>query len=338
MSSFPGQDPLNPDPSAASQDPAFAAEEFQPAVSHHFPGAIEDVAHPEDSSSGDRLLFQSWYQPEIFPPTRIPNFGHLILMGILGIFGLLCAVLLTEIAIHFKLFGVTTVEQASDNIHYSLGNMALLYIIPFAVGLLIFPLMWHKSFLAGLQWNAKTARLMWPRLFGAATACLVLAFTDGILLPGPANAPIEKLFQTSTQAWMLFAFGVTIAPFFEEIVFRGFLLPALCTAWDWSAEQLEHVQPPPLAENGHPQWSIQAMVVGSILTSLPFAWMHAQQTGYSLGPLILLYCVSLVLCWVRLSTRSLAASVLVHACYNLLLFSLMLYATGGFRHLEQGKP
>ena len=76
-------------------------------------------------------------------------------------------------------------------------------------------------------------------------------------------------------------------------------------------------------------------VAASILTSVPFALMHAEQTGYAIGPFLLLVFVSLVLCWARLSTRSLAASVLVHSSYNLLLFVLMLAASGGFRHLEK---
>jgi hypothetical protein len=63
--------------------------------------------------------------------------------------------------------------------------------------------------------------------------------------------------------------------------------------------------------------------------------MHAEQTGYSIGPFLLLLCVSLVLCWARLSTRSLAASVLVHACYNFMLFFFMLLGTGGFQHLDK---
>jgi hypothetical protein len=156
-----------------------------------------------------------------------------------------------------------------------------------------------------------------------------------MLMPGPPDAPIDKLFQTPTQAWLLFAYGVTFAPFFEEILFRGFLLPSLCTAWDWTAEQLNHRSPPPLGENGHPQWSMPAMVAASILTSIPFAWMHAEQIANSIGPLLLLYCVSLILCWVRLTTRSLAASVMVHTCYNFLLFSLMLWGTSGFQHLDK---
>ena len=63
--------------------------------------------------------------------------------------------------------------------------------------------------------------------------------------------------------------------------------------------------------------------------------MHGVQTAWSLGPFLLLIFVSLVLCWVRLSMRSLAASTLVHACYNLMLFSLMLLGTGGFKHLDK---
>ena len=77
------------------------------------------------------------------------------------------------------------------------------------------------------------------------------------------------------------------------------------------------------------------MVVGSVLTSVPFALMHGAQTSWSLGPFVLLIFVSLVLCSVRLYTRSLAASTLVHACYNFMLFSFMLLGTGGFKHLDK---
>jgi membrane protease YdiL (CAAX protease family) len=77
------------------------------------------------------------------------------------------------------------------------------------------------------------------------------------------------------------------------------------------------------------------MVIASVVTSLPFAMMHGWQNGHAVGALVLLWCVSMVLCWARLSTRSLAASVFAHASYNFLLFLLMMLGTGGFRHLDK---
>jgi len=266
---------------------------------------------------------------------RIPHFGHLLLLiPLIGI-SFIIAIIILLAGVHFHLFGVSSVQQSATDIHYLLGSEAILYIVTFACCLLIFPLFWHKSLLAGLQWNGATAlRLRW-RLVSAAAVCLLLALVNGEFMPGPTNAPIEKILQVPGAAWILFGFGITFAPFFEETFFRGFLLPALATAYDWFAEATSGEPRRPLGENGHPQWSLSAMVVASIVTSIPFAALHAQQTGYSIGPFLLLICVSLVLCAVRLSTRSLAASVTVHACYNFLLFSLMLIGTAGFRHLDK---
>jgi membrane protease YdiL (CAAX protease family) len=143
------------------------------------------------------------------------------------------------------------------------------------------------------------------------------------------------MFRTPGAAWLMFGFGVTFAPIFEEIAFRGFLLPSLATAWDWVVEKSNGSPAPLLDVNGHPQWTLSAMVAASIVTSLPFALMHAEQTGWSWGPFVLLMSVSLILCGVRLKTRSLAASTLVHACYNFILFSTALISSGGFRHLDK---
>ncbi len=160
--------------------------------------------------------------------------------------------------------------------------------------------------------------------------------SNGLLLPGPADAPIDKLFRMPGAAWMLFAFGVTFAPFFEELVFRGFLLPALCTAYDWAAENTTAQRAAP-ARRATAIRSGRCPPCSSLRSSPAFSsrCMHAEQTGYSLGPFLLLICVSLVLCGIASAPRSLAASVLVHASYNFLLFSFMLLGTSGFRHLEK---
>lgn len=291
----------------------------------------------DSTAFGDRPaeLFQSWSQPRIAPPKRIPHLGHLCLLASFATVGFVCATALMLVALRFHLFGATKVEQAATNVHYILGFEAILYLVAFSLSLLLFPLLWNKPFFDGIQWRGATAlRLGW-RLPAIALGCFALAALDETLLPGPAKAPIEEIFRSPGAAWLMFGFGVAFAPFFEEMAFRGFLLPALATTCDWIAERLAHKLPTPPDANGHPQWSIPAMVIASIATSLPFALVHAEQQGHSLGPFILLIVVSLILCAVRLVTRSLAASTLVHACYNFLLFFLMLVSTGGFRHLEK---
>jgi len=297
---------------------------------------IESESTLESPVTGEieppRFLFEA--EPPPAEPPRVPHLGHLVILGLLALGGLLAAGAAIQVAIHFHLFGVDSTIEAMSEIHYTLGSMAILYLIMLAGCLLSFPPLWHRQFFTGVSWRWATARRWSPLLVGAAFLCFLLALLNGWLMPGPEDAPIDKMFRIPGAAWLLFAFGVTFAPFFEELVFRGFLLPALCTAWDWTAEKLRDKPRSPLAPDGAPRWSLTAMIAGSILTSIPFAGMHAAQTGNSLGPFLLLVCVSLVLCTVRLATHSLAASVLVHASYNFMLFALMLFGTGGFKHLE----
>lgn len=308
----------------------------------HGPLAGNDAPGPaqaaESGSLGTHLTDFLPQFSEYLPyrePERIPNFGHLGILIILLLFGLICTALLTQVALAHHLFGVSSRRAAIGNIHYTLGTEALLYLFTLVGSLLVFPLVWHKNFFAGIQWNGDVAlRLRW-RLVNAALACLLLALLSTLVVPGPKNTPIDRIFHAPGAAWLLFAFGITFAPFFEETFFRGFLLPALCTACDWFAEKTMHQPRRPLGARGHPQWSMGAMVAASVATSIPFALLHAQQTGWAVGPFLLLVGVSLVLCAVRLGTRSLASSVLVHATYNFTLFSIMLIGTQGFRHLSK---
>jgi hypothetical protein len=312
-------------------------EQNLPFMSEQNPPLAPEQAQPLDWQGTDEPtdLFQSWAQPEAVAPARIPHLGHLCLLVALTLLGLLCASLLVMAATHFHLLGGFSAKQAATNIRYMLGEEAAIYLVTLLLSLIIFPLFWQRNFFVGIHWRGVTAlRLGW-RLPAISLGCFALAALDETLLPGPPNAPIEEIFRTPGAAWLMFGFAITLAPFFEEIAFRGFLLPALATACDWIAERYTGEPPRPLDQNGHPQWSIPAMVIASIATSLPFALVHAEQQGHALGPFLLLIAVSLVLCAVRLFTRSLACSVVVHACYNFLLFSLMLIGTGGFRHLEK---
>jgi len=380
--------------------------ESMPHEPENNPSSFPDQNLPQvvHTTNGAAELLQSWPQSMAVPPARIPHLGHLCLLGAFLFIGFVCVAVLTLIALHFHLDGVSTQDQIKNNVHYLLGTDAVLYLVTLALSYPIFPLLWKKSFFSGIQWRAATVPKLGWRLPAIALGCFVLAVIDEKFLPGPEHAPIEEFFRAPGAAWLMFAFGVTFAPFFEEMGFRGFLLPALTTAFDWIAEKTNgscviageksrsqwpqrgvtlatsvfacpiviiftfvHYGgriplgiafldflfaafmlsvvlyaafvpsanlAPRIDSDGHPRWSIPAMVIASIPTSLLFAVVHAEQQGHSLGPFLQVITVSLILCAVRLVTRSLAASTVVHACYNFLLFFTMLVGTGGFRHFE----
>ncbi len=291
-------------------------------------------SYPQPTST-EPPLFHSYAQPPVRRPVRIPNFGHLLLLSLL--IGVAFSILIIALALasHFHFWGFRLSQKSATDLGFNLASEVILYLVTFGLSLFVFPMVWNESLFAGLDWRGRVAlSKFWP-LFWTAAACFSLALFDQVVLPGPANSPIEKMISSPAAAWMMFAFGVTMAPFFEEMFFRGFLLPALCTACDWVAEKTQHKLPRPLDASGHPQWSLPAMIIGSVLTSLPFAGLHVDQQGRSLGPFLLLIVISLILCAVRLKFKSLAASTLVHASYNFLIFSVELIATGGFRHFDK---
>jgi uncharacterized protein len=331
-------EPASTGPLAPENTPAPPAEWTAEAQSSY---PTSDLATPQfidAPPTSDEILREPVLLREhapLYPEERIPHLGHLAILGLLAAFGLIGTMMLVPLALHFHLFGVTSIALAATDYRYALGSQAIQYIITFAGCVVVFPLIWRRPFFEGIHWHGATALERKARLISAAVLCFFVAMINGVLMPGPTNAPIDELFKAPGAAWILFAFGVTLAPFFEEMAFRGFVLPALCTAYDWSIEHFTGAPRRPLDEFDNPQWSLSAMIFASILTSIPFALMHGAQTSWSLGPFLLLIFVSLVLCAVRLRTRSLAASTMVHACYNFMLFSFMLLGTGGFKHLDK---
>jgi uncharacterized protein len=163
-----------------------------------------------------------------------------------------------------------------------------------------------QDFWNSIRWNWPKN---WPRyLFGG----LVLAFgLQGLahLLPIPKELPIDRFFQTSSEAWVLSLFGMTVAPLLEELFFRGFLYPVLARR--------------------------MGIIAAVILTAVPFGLIHAAQLGWAWGPVLVVFLVGLALTITRAVTKSVGAGVLIHAAYNATISILIFIATDGFRHLEK---
>lgn len=254
---------------------------------------------------------------------RIPHLGHVaLLLAILGMALFLGVLPLTG----------SSAPSAREAVLAQAAGYGLTLLVAWP----IFVVLWQRPFLFGISWNAAGVR-PWLAAFG-----LSLGFAaQGVetFLPVPPRMPIEEIFRTPHLIWLLLPFAVLAGPLVEEIVFRGFLLPALANAVDWM--RLPRRQTPDEAVATLNAWrdstnlSPLALIVASLVTSVLFALVHAPQLGLSWPSVALLAAVSLVLCWVRIRMRSVAASTLVHACYNLSVFISLAVSTGGFRHMDK---
>ncbi len=182
------------------------------------------------------------------------------------------------------------------------------------VGFMVF-LVWVKyraKFLEAIRWNMPEARHALWAVGGGAGLALTSQIASGLLERWiPKSLPIDQYLRTPSSAYALAAFGILVAPLVEELFFRGFLYPALA----------------------RPLGAAPAIA----LTAAGFAMLHAEQLAHAWVPLLLLFVVGTILTVVRAKTKSVATTVLIHMAYNFTLFSLLFYATGGFRHMERAR-
>ncbi len=151
--------------------------------------------------------------------------------------------------------------------------------------------------------------LRWLRFLAAGAALGMAVQFASHWLPTPPNLPIDKMLRNATDAWLMSAFGVLVAPFSEEVLFRGLLFPALSRR--------------------------TGALAALLATSLLFGAVHAGQLA---GAWPLVACIALVgamLTLVRWHFHSLASSTLVHMGYNGVLFASIFVQTSGFTHLAK---
>jgi len=168
----------------------------------------------------------------------------------------------------------------------------------------------HKDgFLKSISWNPPRAEKVLLAVIGGAGLALFSEIFAGLTSRWvPKSLPIENYFRDATSSYLLALFGITFAPFVEELFFRGFLYPALARR--------------------------SGMASAVVLTAAAFAVLHQSQLAHAWVPLTWLFLVGAVLTLVRAKSRSVALSVAIHFGYNLTLFALVFIGTHGFRHME----
>ena len=266
------------------------------------------------------------------PTRRIPHLGHALL------FVLTAVIFFSLVQLTLQMLGLSPVTKHGAVIvvlhpKLQIGAEAASYLLTLGAAFLFFPLIWNRNFLDGIRWNFFAVRQHATRLIALGLLLgIMMQIATQFLIP-PKSMPIDEFFTSASVAWLMTFFGIFIAPVFEEICFRGFLVPAFAIAYDWLTLSRTH--------EARTHWETSTtltplgLLFSAILTSILFAMLHAQQLDHFWAAIILLFSVSLVLTLVSIRTQSVAASALVHASYNSFIFIATIIGTGFYHHLDR---
>ncbi len=112
----------------------------------------------------------------------------------------------------------------------------------------------------------------------------------------PEDTPMDRIFQEGYFKVAWFSFVALLAPFREELIFRGYIF-----------EGLKHRLGP---------------VASGIVVTIAFVFLHAWQLSYSPFLLFPILIVAVVLIAIRIKTDSLTNSIMVHQLYNTALIAI----------------
>jgi uncharacterized protein len=271
-------------------------------------------AVPPPEASREALEHPSAAAPAELPviPTRPEPawgvFDLIILVLFIGGSLAICGGIGIMLAPKLAGFHNLTRQQIAANPLFLVPVQALAYLLAFLFVRMFITLRAQEDFWTAIKWNFLPAAEMMTFAFAGVVLALVTQVI-GHFLPIPKELPMDKYFVQPVFIYLMMAFGLLVAPFAEELFFRGLLFPVAVRYLGLS--------------------------FGTAVTALLFALIHQGQLAHAWAPLSLLFIVGFVLTSIRAATRSVAASWITHFCYNATLFALLFYATGGLKHLER---
>ncbi len=171
---------------------------------------------------------------------------------------------------------------------------------------------YRRPFWQALRWVRGPQHGVNYLLGGAALAFLApildWTFDQFNLFPSEQPLPIEKWLSSPDAAYLLVVLGICVAPFVEELIFRGFFYPVFERLWGF--------------------W------MAVLLTAVLFAAIHAPQLWGGWPEIATILVVGAVFSYCRGKTGSLLPPFLMHLAYNTCLFVSMYISTDGFRDLS----
>ena len=171
---------------------------------------------------------------------------------------------------------------------------SFLYILLMGVLYLLVTGRYQEPFWKALGWTFPFP-YPWICLFAGPVLAVTLSVA-GVLLKAPTeNSLIEDLITNRASLALFIVFGVVFAPIFEELLFRGFLLPLLARSMG--------------------AWP------GILMTALLFGLLHGAQNHWAWQQVTLIGLAGVAFGFTRYRTGSTTAGFLMHAAYNATAFA-----------------
>ena len=272
-----------------------------------FAGHVEMGARPEATSVAQPApMFAS---PVAEPPRRPWRGRDLLIFIVLGVvwlflsqFGCLAVYAILKPIVGWRL----TVYDLAQNAIFAVVAQLVYYAPLFLYIYILVAVQYHLPFWEGIRWR-------WPggrqagRIFMSGIVLAIGLIIVEAWLPQNKSFPLEKLFSSPASAYTLAVFSVTVAPFMEEIIFRGVFFAFF--------ERMVGIR------------------FALVVTALLFASIHAPEYWGAWSGLSLILVVGFVCSAARAITKSVVPGVILHVAYNGTLMALLFVGTHHFRHL-----
>jgi membrane protease YdiL (CAAX protease family) len=201
------------------------------------------------------------------------------------------------------------IQNLQTNVTFILTLQLVWYMLLLAYIYLFIRLYYRISFLSAMKWKRLSAHSTVRYLLGGAALSLVVMIIPP-LLPEGKSFPLEKMFNSPVSAYAIAAFAVLVAPFMEELLFRGLLFAFF-------------------EKHGGLTFAIAA-------TAVLFAGLHIPEYWGAWNNVIMILVVGLTFSLVRGLTGSLTPSFVLHLAYNGTLMLLLFLQTQHFHKMPAG--
>jgi membrane protease YdiL (CAAX protease family) len=201
------------------------------------------------------------------------------------------------------------IQNLQTNVTFVLTLQLVWYMLLLAYIYLFIRLYYKTSFLSALKWKSLSAHSTVRYLLGGAALSLVVMLIPP-LLPQGKSYPFEKMFNSPASAYAIAAFAVLVAPFMEELLFRGLLFAFF-------------------EKHGGLTFAIAA-------TAILFAGLHIPEYWGAWNNVIMILVVGLTFSAVRGLMRSVTPSFVLHVSYNGTQMLFLFMTTQHFHHMPPG--